>query len=224
MDILEAVARRHSVRAYTDKKIEGEVLNELLQEIENCNKDSGLNLQLVTDKADVFTGKLAQKVGFKGANNYIAVVGKKSDDLEEKCGYFGEKIVLKAQMLGLNTCWTVGTFNRRNAKSNINLNKGEKLVCVIAIGYGENQGKPHKSTLIDFLFRCRGDMPSWFMEGMQCALLAPTAMNKQKFCFKLLDDNKIKAEVTSRFYSKINLGIAKLHFEIGAGDAQYEFI
>lgn len=222
MDILEAVAKRHSVRSYTDKKIEGEVLTELLQEIEKSNKDGDLSLQLVTNEDGAFSGRLAEKGGFKGAHNYIAVVGKKSDSLEERCGYYGEKVVLKAQMLGLNTCWVVGTYNKRKVKCNIN--KGEKLVCVIAIGYGENQGKPHTNTLIDFLFRLRGDMPSWFMEGMQCAMLAPTAMNKQKFCFKMLDNNKIKAEATSKFCGGLNLGIAKLHFEIGAGDAEYEFV
>ena len=222
MDILEAVARRHSVRSYTDKNIEGEVMGELLQEIENCNKEGELNLQLITNEKDAFSGKLAQKGGFKGVDNYIAVVGKKSKDLEEKCGYFGEKVVLKAQMLGLNTCWVAGTYNKRKVKCNIN--KGEKLVCVIAIGYGETQGTPHSNTLIDFLFRLRGDMPSWFMEGMQCAMLAPTAMNKQKFRFTMLENNKIKAEATSKFCGGINLGIAKLHFEIGAGDAEYEFV
>lgn len=222
MDILEAVAKRHSVRAYTDKKIEGEVLNELLQEIDLCNKESGLNLQLITNHPDTFTGKMAERGGFKGVNNYIALVGKKSKELSEKCGYYGERVVLKAQMLGLNTCWVYATYNRRKTKCNIN--KGEKLVCVISIGYGENQGKPHKNTLIDFLFRLRGDMPSWFMEGMQCAMLAPTAMNKQNFCFTLLDNNKIKAEKRSRLCGDLNLGIAKYHFEIGAGDAKYEFI
>lgn len=125
-------------------------------------------------------------------------------------------------MLVLNTCWVAGTYNRRKAKKNVD--KGEKLVCVIAIGYGETQGKPHKNTLIDFLFRLHGDMPSWFMEGMQSAMLAPTAMNKQKFRFTMLDGNKVKAEATGRFYSGIDLGIVKLHFEIGTGNAEYEFV
>lgn len=222
MDILEAVARRHSVRSYTDKKIEGEVLTELLEEIESCNADSGLNIQLVTNEPQAFKTKLAKE--FKGVENYLALVGKKSDDLQEKCGYYGEKIVLKAQMLGLNTCWVAGTYNKFKAKRNIKLNKDEKLICVIAIGYGENQGKPHKNTLIDFLFRLRGDMPSWFMEGMQCAMLAPTAMNKQKFRFTMLDGNKVKAEATGRFFNGVDLGIVKLHFEIGAGNAEYEFV
>ena len=127
-------------------------------------------------------------------------------------------------MLGLNTCWVAGTYSKKKAKRNIKLNKDEKLVCVIAIGYGETQGKPHKNTLIDFLFRLRGDMPSWFMEGMQCAMLAPTAMNKQKFLFTLLDNNKVKAEGKGKFFSGVDLGIVKLHFEIGAGDAEYEFV
>ena len=222
MEILEAVARRHSVRSYTDKKIEGEVLKALQNEIALCNKESGLNIKLITNDKEVFTGKLAQKGGFNGVENYILLAGEKSDDLQEKCGYYGEKIVLNAQMLGLNTCWVAGTYNRRKAKKNVD--KGEKLVCVIAIGYGETQGKPHKNTLIDFLFRLRGDMPSWFMEGMQCAMLAPTAMNKQKFRFAMLDDNKVKAEATGRFCSGIDLGIVKLHFEIGAGNAEYEFV
>ena len=222
MEILEAVAKRHSVRSYTDKKIEGEVLEALQNEIELCNKESGLNIKLITNDKEVFTGKLAQKGGFNGVENYIILAGEKSDDLQEKCGYYGEKIVLKAQMLGLNTCWVAGTYNRRKAKNNVD--KGEKLVCVIAIGYGETQGKPHKNTLIDFLFRLRGDMPSWFMEGMQSAMLAPTAMNKQKFRFTMLDGNKVKAEATGRFCSGIDLGIVKLHFEIGAGNAEYEFV
>lgn len=222
MEILEAVAKRHSVRSYTDKKIEGEVLEALQNEITLCNKESGLNIKLITNDKEVFTGKLAQKGGFKGVNNYLVLAGENSDDLHEKCGYYGEKIVLKAQMLGLNTCWVAGTYNRRKAKNKVD--KGEKLVCVIAIGYGETQGKPHKNTLIDFLFRLRGDMPSWFMEGMQSAMLAPTAMNKQKFRFTMLDGNKVKAEATGRFCSGIDLGIVKLHFEIGAGNAEYEFV
>ena len=222
MEILEAVAKRHSVRSYTDKKIEGDVLAELLQEIDLCNKESGLNLQLITNEPDAFTGKLAERGGFKGVQNYIAVVGKKAKDLSEKCGYFGERIVLKAQMLGLNTCWVFATYNKRKTKCNIN--KDEKLLCVIAIGYGETQGKPHRNCLIDSIFRLHGDMPSWFMEGLQCALLAPTALNKQNFLFTLLDNNKVKAEKRSKMCGDLNLGIAKYHFEIGAGDAKYEFV
>ncbi len=224
MEILEAVERRHSVREYKDEKIQGEVLENLLTEIASCNEESGLNIQLVTDEPEAFSGKLAHYGDFKGVKNYIALVGKKSDDLQEKCGYYGERIVLKAQMLGLNTCWVMMTYNKNKVKDRIAISKGEKLVCIIAVGYGENQGKPHKNCFIDSIFRLRGDMPSWFMEGIQCALYAPTAMNQQKFRFTLLENNQVKAESRAKFCGEIDLGIAKYHFEIGAGNAEYKFI
>lgn len=224
MEILEAIEKRHSVREYTDSAIEGEVLDALLDEITLCNKESGLNIQLVTDEPLAFSGKLAHYGDFSGVKNYIALVGKKSNSLQEKCGYFGERIVLKAQILGLNTCWVALSFNKNKVKKNIQLQKDEVLVCVIAIGYGKNQGKPHRNCFIDSIFRLRGDMPSWFMEGLQAALFAPTAMNQQKFRFTLLEGNKIKAENRARFCGEIDLGIAKYHFEIGAGDTEYEFI
>jgi hypothetical protein len=41
---------------------------------------------------------------FIGVKNYIALVGPKSSVQEERLGYYGEQIVLKAQKLGLNTC------------------------------------------------------------------------------------------------------------------------
>lgn len=222
MEIMEAIERRHSVRKYKDEKIQGEVLEALQNEIALCNDESGLNIRLITDEPEAFSNSLAKKGGFEGVTNYLILAGKKSDDLQEKCGYYGERIVIKAQMLGLNTCWVGGTYKRKVAKRYIG--KGEKLVCVIAIGYGENQGKAHKNCFIDSIFRLRGDMPSWFMEGIQCALFAPTALNQQKFRFTLLDGNKVKAESRARFCGEIDLGIAKYHFEIGAGSAEYKFI
>lgn len=224
MEILEAIEKRHSVREYTDEKIQGEVLETLLNEIALCNAESGLNIQLITDEPEGFSGKLAHYGNFSGVRNYIALVGKNSDELQEKCGYYGERIVLKAQMLGLNTCWVMMTYNKGKVKKNIKVEKGEKLVCVIAIGYGANQGKPHKNCFIDSIFRLRGDMPSWFMEGLQCALYAPTAMNQQKFRFILLENNQVKTENRARVCGEIDLGIAKYHFEIGAGDASFKFV
>lgn len=222
MDITEAMQLRHSVRAYTDKKIEGDVLAELKAEVEACNKESGLNIQLITDEPNAFTGMMAHYGNFSGVQNYIALVGEKSADLQETAGYYGEKIVLKAQMLGLNTCWVALTFSKR--KSKYKVGKGEKLVCVIAVGYGENHGKPHKNRFLDSVCTFYGDMPDWFMNGMQASLLAPTATNQQKFCFNLLDGNKVKAEATGGFYSKVDLGIVKYHFELGAGKENFEFV
>lgn len=221
MDIMQAMKERHSVRNYLDKKIENDVLEALKNEISDCNRDGKLNIQLITDEPNAFDGFMAHYGKFSGVKNYIAIVGKKSKDLQEKAGYYGEKIVLRAQMLGLNTCWVALTFSKGKAKYNIS--KGEKLVCVIAIGYGDGNGKPHINCSIDKLCSFNGDMPAWFMKGLEASMLAPTAVNQQKFCFTLLENGNVKANKTGGHYSKIDLGIVKYHFELGAGKENFKY-
>lgn len=221
MELLEAMKARHSVRSYTEQKIEGEVLDELQQMINECNSDSGLNIQLCLNEPNAFTGMMARYGKFYNVKNYIALVGKKGDSLDENCGYYGEKIVLKAQQLGLNTCWVAMTYSKSKGKNAISIKSGEKLRMVITIGYGKTSGITHKVKPIDELCRVKGTMPDWFRHGVEAAQLAPTAMNQQKFCFELSGD-KTKAFAGSGFYTKVDLGIAKYHFEIGAGKSVWE--
>ena len=64
--------------------------------------------------------------------------------------------------------------------------------------------------------------PEWFERGVQAALLAPTAMNQQKFRFELLPDGKtVRAQTLSGAYTAVDLGIAKYHFEVGAGTESF---
>ena len=216
MDLLEAIKSRHSVRIYTDKKIEGETLTQLRQTVDECNQKSGLSIQLCLNEPNAFTGMMARYGKFQNVKNYIALIGKKDNSLEEKCGYYGETIVLKAQQLGLNTCWVAMTYSK--GKSAAVVKPGEKLVIVIALGYGETAGVQHKLKAIEELSRVNSAAPEWFSAGVEAAQLAPTAMNQQKFRFEL-DGNLVKASAGSGFYTKVDLGIAKYHFEIGAGES-----
>jgi len=216
MDLLEAIKSRHSVRIYTDKKIEGETLTQLRQTVDECNQKSGLSIQLCLNEPNAFTGMMARYGKFQNVKNYIALIGKKDNSLEEKCGYYGETIVLKAQQLGLNTCWVAMTYSK--GKSAAVVKPGEKLVIVIALGYGETAGVQHKLKAIEELSSVNSAAPEWFSAGVEAAQLAPTAMNQQKFRFEL-DGNLVKASAGSGFYTKVDLGIAKYHFEIGAGES-----
>lgn len=221
MGIFEVMENRHSVRRYTDKKIDESTKNELLKVIEECNNESGLNIQLCTEEPKAFDSFMAHYGKFSNVKNYIAIVGKKSDDFQEKCGYYGEKVVLKASELGLNTCWVALTFSKGNTVCKIE--KGEKLCCVIALGYGETQGVAHKSKSIEELSKVDGVMPDWFKKGMEAACLAPTAMNQQKFLITL-EGNGVKAKALTAFYSKLDLGIVKYHFELGAGKENFKWV
>lgn len=214
MDISEAIKERHSVRAYTDKKIEGEVLFALENKIAEINGESGLNVQLVLNEEKAFGGRMAHYGKFSGVKNYIAMVGKKGADLSEKVGYYGQKLVLFAQTLGLNTCWVALTYKK--VKTAYKIEEGEKLALVIAIGYGATQGVPHKSKSINAVSNAGEDSPEWFVNGVKAALLAPTATNQQKFFFTL-KDGEVTAKPGLGFYAKVDLGIVKYHFELGSG-------
>lgn len=209
MTELEIMQQRHSIRQYDDKPIEQDkrtVLNELAEKL---NADAGVHIQIIYDEPKCFDSFMAHYGKFSGVKNYIALVGKKAPGLDEALGYCGEQLVLKAQELGLNTCWVAMTHGKSAAK----VESGEKLVCLIALGYGEVQGVEHKSKPMTELCVCPEPMPEWFKAGMDAALLAPTAMNQQKFKFELLPDGSVKASCGTGFYTKLDLGIVRYHFE-----------
>lgn len=215
-ELLKAISERHSVRSYTDKPIDAQVLETLRAEIAACNEEGDLHLQLVCDEPAAFGGFMAKYGKFSGVRNYIACVGKKAADLDERLGYYGERVALLAQTLGLNTCWVALTFSK--GKSACTVAPGEKFVCAISLGYGTTQGVTHKVKSFGEVAggMAEGAAPEWFAKGVEAALLAPTAMNQQKFKLTLQGEN-VKAESTGGFYSKVDLGIVKYHFEVGSG-------
>lgn len=214
MEIYEAIEKRHSVRSYLDKSIPTDIIAQLNDEIVECNRESELHIQLVTDEPEAFSGSMAHYGKFSGVRNYIALIGRKAPDLDEKLGYYGERIAIKAQQLELNTCRVAMTFSKK--KSRCIVNKDEKLVCVLSLGYGETQGIAHKSKPMEQLCAVSGKVPDWFRKGMESVMLAPTAMNQQKFLFSLNGEN-VTVKSTGGFYSKVDLGIVQYHFEIGSG-------
>lgn len=218
MDLKEAMQTRHSVRQYKDQPLSVEVIAALQEEIAACNRESGLHIQLVTNEPRAFDGFMAHYGKFSGVTSYLALIGKKGPELDEKCGYFGQRLVLKAQQLGLNTCWVAMSYTK--IKTAFTVDKGEKLCVVIALGYGATQGVPHKSRPFSEVAKADGQMPDWFKNGVEAALLAPTAMNQQKFLFTL-SGNKVSAKAGRGFYTKLDLGIVKYHFELGAGKDRF---
>ena len=212
MDVFELMKSRHSVRRFTDRPLDPDAVMALNDEIAICNRESGLSIQLITDEPGAFLAEKPHYGQFKGCRNYLALVGTKNAD--ESIGYFGERIVLKAQELGINSCWVVLTY--RKGKARFRLGAGEKLHVVIALGYGETQGFAHRSkSITDVSDYISGD-PDWYRAGIEAALLAPTAVNQQKFRFKR-EGEKVMAKAGLGFYTKTDLGIVKYHFELGSG-------
>ena len=222
MNLHEAVLARHSVRSYEKRPLEAETAAALEDYIAQLNAQSGLRMQLVQGHGKPFAGLLSMVGWLAGVESYLAIVGPKGEDLEEKCGYWGEHFVLRAQQLGLNTCWVGGTYNK--GKCIADVKPDEKLALVIALGYGKNQGKPHKSKALEAVCECSGEMPDWFRRGAEYALLAPTAVNQQAFRLHLVGENGVRAVATRGAFAKVDLGIVKCHFEIGAGEGDWKWM
>ena len=215
MDILQVMKGRHSVHQDKNQPIKHETKAEILDLISEINAESGLQMQIFFEEPGCFDSFMAHYGKFKNVSNYIAIVGTKEQ--QEKAGYYGEKLVLKCQEMGLNTCWVAMTHGKTQAQ----IAKGKKLLIVLSLGYGETQGVPHKSKSISELSKADQNT-DWFTRGMEAVCLAPTAMNQQKFGFSL-DRDTVSAKAGLGFYSKIDLGIAKYHFELGAGTGHFRW-
>lgn len=220
---IEAIEARHSVRSYTDDPLGADVVEPLRAAIAAVNEEANLNIQLALDEPRAFSGFKAKLVNFKGAQNYLALIGPECRELDGILGYYGEKLVLLAQSLGLNSCWVGGTYKVVNRAYNVDL--GQKLSAVVALGYGTTAGVPHKSKAPQDVCPGYDSAPDWFQRGVDAALLAPTALNQQKFSFALAGEQDglpvVRAATKRGAFTQMDLGIAQCHFEIGAGSTPF---
>ena len=240
MTLEEAIEARHSVRAYKEQPLAENVVKVLEEKIAVLNREGKLHIQLIQNEPKAFLGTMAKygkfrnvgtmaKYGkFRNVVNYIVMAGQKADDLDERVGYYGEQLVLLAQTLGLNTCWVGLSYSK--VPGTYVLDEGEKIACYIAIGYGETQGVGHKIKTVEQVSNVSDITPSWFKKGVEAALLAPTAVNQQKFSFEYVGTSNNRHQVRAKKgfsmigYTKMDLGIAKYHFEIGAGEVNFEWV
>lgn len=213
MDLTEAMRARHSVRQYENRPIPDDIRKQLADEVEKLNQKSGLHMQLFFDEPECFDSARARYGKLSGVSNYLAIVGKKSSDLDEKAGYWGERVVLLAQSLGLNSCWVGMTHGRSHAV----VGRNERQVILVSLGFGMTQGAAHRTKPLEELCSVSGEMPDWFARGMEAAMLSPTAVNQQKFMISW-DEQHLTAQVKGTgFFTKTDLGIVKCDFELASG-------
>jgi len=220
MTLQEAMCVRHKVSKYKDKPLSADIVRQLDDRIKVQNQKYGLKMQLFTECKDAMPGIIAALMS-KGVKNYIILAGSNAPGIDEKLGYSSADLMLYAQTLGLNTWWIGGMYSRKNAKKNINAGEDTKIIGIVVVGYGENQGVPHKSKAASEIASYEGTAPEWFKAGVSATLLAPTAMNKQAFTIKG-KDNKVRMTCDNGSYSRANLGIGKYHFELGAGKDNFK--
>jgi len=211
----EAIDARHSVRSYLEKPIPPDIRESLDAFVSRCNAKSTLNITIQYDDPDGFDSRLAHYGQFRNVRNYIVLKGVPQPDFDCLCGYYGEKLVLYAQSLGLNTCWVALTFNKKKVRQL--LGNGENLCMVIALGYGETQGSKRRSKALKDVIEGADNPPKWFVDGVEAALKAPTAMNQQKFVFTIKEGEPTVRVKGLGAYARVDLGIVSCHFEAVTG-------
>ncbi len=204
MTLFEAVFKRSSIRWFRPEPVDPVRRGRLEKVAEQCARRSGLRLELRWEDA----GWLENMQG------YLLLAGPEEEaHLEEKCGYFGEKLVLTAAAMGLGSCWL--------GSQQGSLEPGVRLVCAVALGCAPDHGAPaarHNTPLSPDA----ASAPAWFRGGLEAAAQAPSAMNRQNWRFSLLPDGTAQAEaLDQRPFALVDLGIAKLHFELGAHGGQW---
>ena len=232
-EYLSAIKKRCSRRKYTNRPIDSKYVQQLEDSIALYNKESGLNIKLVIGSgAELFNGFRKSYGLFVGVRNYIAMIGGKDlPNRMEKVGRFGEKIILEATAMRLSTCWVGTSYDKKAAATLCSAN--DTLDCVIAIGYSDKKhslkermmeyGMHRQNKAKKTLTEAEEPVPEWFKQGMDAVYLAPTARNLRPFVFKY-KDGQVTASITNPTETAmIDLGIAKLHFELRAGGGSWEY-
>lgn len=217
MDMKQAMKERHMVRKYTDEPIPEDIVEKLNHRVRENNEQYGLSIKLMTNDDSAVPGVI-KLILAKGVNNFFIMAG--PDGADKLCGYCGADLMLYAQTLGLNTWWVGGTYNRKGAQEKI---EGAKPVGIIAVGYGQTQGAPHKTKTAEQVSSYDGEAPQWFKNGIEVALLAPTALAKQAFTIKG-KGNKVSISCDNGIFTGVDTGLVKYHFELGAGKDCFEWV
>lgn len=210
MNEKQAIYQRHTVRNYTNQPLTDEDMRLLNERIEKLNHQFHLDMKLMVNHKDGL-GVMGKVFFSKTVKNYLILAGDKREELDELLGYASADWMIYAQSIGLNTWYIGGLFHQRVRQYVGN----KKVIGVIAIGYGRTQGTPHSSKTKEEVSTYEGDMPEWFIKGIEGALLAPTAYNKQDF-FITGRKNEVSIEVSPTRFGKVNKGLVKYHFEFTA--------
>lgn len=245
MITVETIRERHSVREYDGGPLGQAEFDALGAVVEECARESGLDIQLVGDNPEVFN-VIARFGLIRGCRTHVAFVvddakaggatsganaaangateadcvemrGARRTAADEVIGYWGQKIVLAAQDMGLNTCWCA-LCSRKKSRAVVAL--GKKVRLVIAVGHGKTQGFPRKTKSVGALSSVEcAKAPAWFAAAMEAAQLAPTAMNNQNFKITLLSDGRtVRIDAPQSGLNAIDQGIVRRNFEIAANE------
>lgn len=152
MTILEAIRKRYSCRAYIDKPIEKEKLDQIFEaarlapSAKNLQdwrfvvvSDKGKKMQVAesTNHPEVF-GKAGVMIAACSNSNYIMRCGQAVAPIDVAIAM--EHICLQATELGLATCW-IGSFEPEKVRKVLGIPQDIAIIELMALGYPADKAK-----------------------------------------------------------------------------------
>ncbi len=211
-----ATRQRLSVRRYAGEPADEDM--NALREAAALLSVRGVRIELGMAESAFIPG--LGKANISGTTCFAAFIKQKGAE-DESVGYLGEAFILECTALGLGTCWAGASYNRASLKRTLTLDAGEKLRLVTAVGIPEQKCSPRPRKPLDNLTGLDQEqlaaLPEWQKRAIECARIAPSAVNAQPWEF-VLGENDITVRRTGMNfgYGALDCGIAMLHIELGA--------
>lgn len=231
-----AIARRRSRRSFDpDRPVETDRLAALEAVCRDFRPFPHARAALVNKPpVDIYRGIIGGYGKISGAGTFIAFIGDMgASSVHEETGYTGEGIILEATALGLNTCWVGGLFRSKDVASLVDLKKNERVLAVTPVGYAVKTQSPGERLMTGFGLTHRrlplarlisgnrsASLSEWTLTSLEAARLAPSAVNRQPWGFKV-DRDSITLYVRTggpefNISKRLDCGIAMLHIEVAA--------
>lgn len=235
MDYKKLILNRKSVRDFKDTSIDAKYFEEIKDYIDSSKKllpEVQVEMKMY-DFKDCYE-KINELAGYNGfliqAPNYILILSDVKEGYIENSGYIGERVVLKARDLGIDSCWI--TFkDSKSIKERLNILSDKEVTAIIALGYEDNSNNKNKRTsdrlgVEEIVFMDEwGNNASvteleerYLLDAFSWARMAPSSLNRQPWRF-IIDGGKVILAVKTEDFSSdyegsIDTGIAMLYFSL----------
>lgn len=233
MNYKKLILDGRSVRDFKEKAIEAECFNEIESYIKKSKRLlPEVNIELkIFDSRETYE-KLKNVAGYNGhmikAPSYAVILSDVKQGYIENSGYIGERLILKARDLDIDSCWV--TFNDSEIiKEKLDISSNKEVTAIIALGYGIDKTIKNKSGSERLGVEKIVYMDKWgintsideleergLLDAFSYARMAPSTLNRQPWRF-IIDGGKIilavkKDDFTSNYERGIDAGIAMLYF------------
>ena len=218
-EYIKAIDIRCSRRTFRNIALDENSKNVIKDLVNHINEKVGLHFVFFDDARFAFNLQT-------GMTSMIAVCGDDNIPSREACGYYGETIVLQCAYHGISSCW-VGSYNENKVLEMLDLPKGVRLYCVIALGYASKNKSIKEKVMYNATHKkskpyqkmieaCDEKLPEEYAFAMQQVEKAPSSVNRRPVKFRY-ENGVISAGVDEPYSDKsIDFGIAQLHFQLGA--------